>query len=207
MQQGILQIQMLDAVFRHALFRDFLHIDIRADFRENAFHVRQSPGQHGKAMRHGDFVFLHGIHDIHEKFRDINSQNIRLRIPLQNLTEILVQLFPIRFSPAEISQRENRVLDSCHITAGNTLHGFLQKPPVLIGQPPHHSHINPDNFASANPEIARMGICMEKAVLDNLFDKIIYQFFPDFIQVIAVLFQRLFIHDRIAVYVLHDKDM
>ena len=198
---------MLDAVFRHALFRDFLHIDIRADFRENAFHMRQSPCQHGKSMRHGDLVFLHGVHDIHEKFRNIDSQNICLRIPLQNLTEILVQLLPVRFPPAEIRQRENRIFDSCHITAGNTLHGFLQKPPVPICQPPHHSHINPDNFAPANPEIARMRICMEKAVLDDLFDKIIYQLFPDFIQIIAVLFQRLFIHDRIAVYVLHNKNM
>ncbi len=40
-------------------------------------------------------------------------------------------------------------------------------------------------------DVARMGICVEKAVVHHLFDEVVYEFTADFVQVIAVLQQLL----------------
>ena len=145
----------------------------------------QSSCKHGQSMRHHDLVFLHDLHQIHHDFRHINISHIRSTIFLHQSPDIFIKLTGIRFA-LKLTKSQNRILDLADVVHGNPFNGFSNQLTVMLCEPSHHSHIDPDNLSFLDPHISRMGIRMEKSILHDLFDEIIHIFRSNLIKVIAI---------------------
>ena len=182
------------------------HIDIRTDLSKNTFHMGQSPCEHSQSMRHHDLIFLHDLHQIHHDFRHINISHIRSTIFLHQSPDIFIKLTGIRFA-LKLTKSQNCILDLSDIVHGNPFNGFSNQLTVMLCEPSHHSHIDPDNLSFLDPHISRMGIRMEKSILHDLFDEIIHIFRSNLIKVIAIGQKIGFVIDGKTVNIFHHQNM
>ena len=157
-------------------------------------------------MRHHDLIFFHDFHEVHHNLCQINISDIRCPIFLHKFLNILIKSGVIRFS-LKFSQCQHCILDFADILKCYAFHGLTDQLPVSLREPAHHSHIDPDYLSALDPYIAGMRICMKKAILDHLPDKIIYELTSDLVQIISILKKLLFVIDCNAVNILHDQYM
>ena len=77
----------------------------------------------------------------------------------------------------------------------------------MLCQAAHHSHIDPDNLPVPDLHVAGMRICMEKPIVHNLLNIVVYQLASDLLQIIALSQQRLLVVNPAAIDIFHYKYM
>ena len=168
--------------------------------------MSQSSRKHGQSVRHHDLILLHDLHQVHHHLCHINISHIRSTVFLHKSADILIKLAGIRLS-LKISQSQNRILNLADVVHGNTFYGFADQLTVMLCEPSHHSHVNPDDLSFLDPHISRMGICMEETIFHHLLDKIVHIFRSDLIEIISIRQKICPVIDRKAVNIFHHQNM
>ena len=78
---------------------------------------------------------------------------------------------------------------------------------ILVRQTPHHAEVEPDDLAAAHPDVPRMRVGVEVAILDDLLDVILTEPLADAPHVDARRLESRHIVNLYAVDVLHDEHM
>ena len=150
-------------------------------------------------------ILFHDLHQFHQDLGNVDILHLHLAVLGHKHAQIVIQTCPVRLAP-ELADCHNSILDLTDITGGDALDRLLEQGPVMLAHPSHHTHIDPDDLAVPDPQIAGMGIRMEKAVIQNLMNIIVDKFRTDLIQIITV-FQELFlVIDLNAIDIFHDKN-
>ena len=157
---------------------DLHHIDVRRDIRQYSLHMGQAPGQHGQPVGHLDLIVLHDIHQVRHNFRHIDLPHIHASVFHEQPVNILVEL-PLVRPLFELADPQHSLLDQSHIAQRHTLHGLSDHLPVVLREPAHHPHIDPDDLAVPDLHIAGMRVRVEETVIHDLLDVIVHQLAPD----------------------------
>ena len=137
-------------------------------------------------MRHNNAVVLHYLQKLLNKLCDIYLSHIQTAVFIYDYFDILVQLCPVRLT-LKVTNCKHRILYHADIVHGDAVNSIAQFLFVMLGKPPHHAHINPDNFAIPYPYIARMRVRMEEAILYHLPDIVVNQLAAYLLKIIAIL--------------------
>ena len=78
---------------------------------------------------------------------------------------------------------------------------------ILVRQTPHHAEVEPDDLTAAHPDVPRMRVGVEVAILDDLLDVILTEPLADAPHVDARRLESRHIVNLYAVDVLHDEHM
>ena len=156
-------------------------------------------------MGHDNLVLLHYVHQICKEFYDIDFAKICSAVFRHKVADVCVKTALIGF-PLEFSKCQHCILNFSNVIQCHPFDSLPDQLPVTIIQPSHHSHVDPHDLASLDHHISRMGICVEKAVVHNLLDKIIYKFAADLIKVIAACEKLFLMVDGNTINVFHNKD-
>ena len=137
-------------------------------------------------MWHNNTISLHDIQKLLNKLCDIYLSHIQTAVFIYDYLDILVQLCPVRLT-LKVTNCKHRILYHADIVHGDAVNSIAQFLFVMLGKPPHHAHINPDNFAIPYPYIARMRVRMEEAILYHLPDIVVNQLAAYLLKIIAIL--------------------
>ena len=181
------------------------HINLRTDIRKYPLYMSKSSRQHSQSVGHGDFIFLHDIHEILKDFCHVNISHICRSILCHQTSNVLIKLAWIWLS-AKFSKRQHSILDHADIIKGNTFHCLGNLFPVAFCKSSHHTHVDPDNLTISDSYISRVRIRMKKTVVHDLFDEIVHIFASYFIHIIAIFQQMFLIINGITINVLHHNN-
>ena len=150
------------------------------------------------------FSFITSIRSVTD-FYDIDFAQICGAVFRHKVSDVCVKAALIGF-PLEFSKCQHCILDFSNIIQCHSFDSLPDQLAVTFIQPSHHSHVDPHDLAALDHHISRMGICVEKAVVHNLLDKIIYKFAADLIKVIAACEKLFLMVDGNTINIFHNKD-
>ena len=164
----------------------------------------EPPPQHGHTMRDLQAVLFHDLKDLREKLNDVDTSHGHFSIAFDQDPQFLVKTSLVHF-PIAVAKFQNSVLKGRDIRDGDRPDGFLHQGFVAGGQASHHSHIDPDDLSVMHLDIPGVRVRVEKTILHDLFDIIVDQLPPDFLQVISPAQQVLAVIDGAAADIFHDQ--
>ena len=157
---------------------DFNHIDIRSNIRQKPLHMGQSSRQHRQTMRHLDLIVFHDIHKICHNCRHIDFAHIHIAVFHKQAFDVFIELSLVRLF-LELANGNYCLQDQTHVIQGNPLYRLSDHLPVMLSQPSHHSHVDPDDLPVAYLHIAGMRIRMEESIVHDLLNIVVNQLAAD----------------------------
>ena len=198
------KVEVFDHLLADSRRGDLKHVDVRGDVGEDALHVGEATAEHGDAVGKADAILLHDVHQNLHHLRHVDGSHGHGAVLHEELFEVGVEPGPVRLS-AEVPDLDHRVLHHGDILHGDAPDAVRHDLPVLVGEPPHHAHVDPDDLPALDLDVARMGVRVEEAVVHDLADEVVHILLSNFMQVVSACGQRLPVVDCDAVDVLHDE--
>src|SRR5699024_7796398 len=143
---------------------DLDHIDVRRNIRQDPLHMSQTSRQHGQPVRHFYLIILHNIHQVSHDFCHIDLPHVHAAVFHEKPVDILIQHSLIR-TLFEFPDAEHCLLNQTYIPQSYALHSFSDHLPIMLCEPAHHSHIDPDDLSIPDLYVSRMRVRMEEPVI------------------------------------------
>ena len=110
-------------------------------------------------------------------------------------------------APLRDAERKDGGLHLKGVVVREREHCLAYRETVAVSQPAHHTEVEPNDAPVSHPDVAGMGVCMEKSILDDLLDVVLAKLPAERIHVVTALPQPLEIVDAQALDVLHDEEV
>ena len=127
---------------------------------------------------------LQHIQEFFQQVSQVHGSEIHTQVAADDVVQVGVELGVVDWIFWG-SESEERVFQGVDVVLQDRHDRVFQDVFHPFGQAAGHAEIQPGDFSVFDPQVARMGVCMEKSVFQDLFAVVLCRFLSDLGVVIA----------------------